>query len=139
MEGKEAYLIAVVGGDGTLYVKEGKQYLLSISDKCHEYHYILRTLFQDVFKYKTDIRFIPQRNTFYTIVRNKSIVKHFMQFHPAGISKTLNCAVPSTIFEADIPTKKLHLGGWIDSEGSPKLQRQKNNKLPVSTDADRKR
>lgn len=33
-----AYLLGIIGGDGTIYVKTKKQYLLSISDKCKEFH-----------------------------------------------------------------------------------------------------
>src|SRR3989344_385519 len=125
MNCREAYLIAVVGGDGTLYQKERKQNLLSISDKCEEYHQELRILFKEVFNYKTGIRFIRQRNTFYTIVTNKAIVNYFLQYHPAGISKTFNCRIPLAVFEADKLTKIFHIAGWIDAEGYPKLQIQK--------------
>ena len=124
MNCKEAYLIAVVGGDGTLY-QDKKQNSLAISDKCEEYHQELRKLFQEVFNYKTTIRFVKQRNTHYTIVNNKAIVNYFLQYHHAGISKTLSCRIPSAVFEADKTTQLFHIAGWIDAEGYPKLQIQK--------------
>ena len=130
MNYKEAYLIAVVGGDGTIYQKKKKQNLLYISDKCEEYHQVLRNFFKEIFSYDATTRFVKQRNTFYTIVRNKDIVNYFLQYHPAGISKTLTCRVPRAIFEADDTTKMYHLAGWINSESYPKLQRSKGHQYP---------
>jgi hypothetical protein len=61
----------------------------------------LKSLFKDVFNFDTTIKYIEARRTYYTISNNKQIVDWFLQFHSAGISKTLNCDVPNSIFNSD--------------------------------------
>ncbi|MBI2674941.1 MAG: LAGLIDADG family homing endonuclease [Candidatus Aenigmarchaeota archaeon] len=120
-----AYLLGVVGGDGTIYVKKSKQYLVSISDKNKDFHFeVLRPIFVNEFGFNPSIIYDKTRNSWYTIVRNRKIVERIMKFgYSSGRSKTYVDKIPEKIMESNKRIKLWHLAGWIDAEGTSKTKR----------------
>lgn len=120
-----AYLLGVIGGDGTIHVKKGKQYLISISDKNRDFHFeVLQPIFVSEFGYNTSIVYDKSRNSWYTIVRNRAITETIMKFgYSSGRTKTYTDKIPERIMTSGKDVKLWHLAGWIDAEGTSKIKR----------------
>ena len=115
-----AYLLGVVGGDGTLYIKKGKQYTLSISDKNQEFHTsILKPIFVSELNHIPDIRFVKQRNTWYSVIRSKKLTEFMNTFYSTGKNKTYSDRIPDIVRKIEKESVILsHIAGWMDSEGT---------------------
>ncbi len=115
-----AYILGVIGGDGTIFIKNKKQYTLSISDKNKEFHIdVIKRIFLKLFDFKISIEHSKKRNTWYSVVRSKSLVTLFNKFYSAGKGKTYRDRIPKHIMRSNDESVILsHIGGWIDSEGT---------------------
>lgn len=122
-----AYLLGIIGGDGTIYIKKNKQYTILISDKCREVHSIFSKIFIKEFGYKPSLKFVKQRNTWYTVATSKKIADLLTkEFNiSAGRNKTYHDKVPKQIIKATKEIKLAYLAGWIDAEGTSKIKTYK--------------
>jgi len=115
-----AYLLGVIGGDGTIHITKGKQYTVSISDKYKDFHTkTLEPILIKELNHKPDIKFIRQRNTWYSTIRSKQVTEFINRFYSAGRNKTYSDRVPEIIRNAENESIILsHIAGWVDSEGT---------------------
>jgi len=120
-----SYLLGVIGGDGTINNKP-RQKRLIILDKCKDFHFnILSPILIEEFGCNPKIRFIKERNTWYTIVYSKEIVDILIDKfgHFAGRDKTYQGKIPFPILKGDNEIKISHISGWIDAEGYCKIKK----------------
>src|SRR3989344_5915127 len=84
-----AYLLGVIGGDGTIHITKGKQYTVSISDKYKDFHTkTLEPIRIKELNHKPDIKFIRQRNTWYSTIRSKQVTEFINRLDSEGTSFT---------------------------------------------------
>lgn len=118
------YLLGVIGGDGSIYIRKGKEYTLRIYDKSEEFvKNVLVPLVEKVFKVKPRVRFVKERNSWYVTIRSKKLIETLTETfkYSSGKMKTYSDHIPPQIFELDKDLILHHLGGWIDAEGHSRL------------------
>ncbi len=120
MTGNLAYILGVIGGDGTIFIKKGKQYTISISDKCKEFHVnIIQKIFSNIFDYISSMEFAKKRNTWYSVIRSRNIAEFFNKFYSTGRRKTYSDGIPKQILNCNKRSIMLsHIAGWLDSDGT---------------------
>ncbi len=121
-----AYFLGVIGGDGTIYIKPRKQYFISITDKCEQYHEnILKEIIFKIFSLTPTI--IPDKRNrgWYTIIRSKKVAEILTKEfgYSTGRNKTYSDRIPTEIFKAPKEIALSHIAGWIDSEGTSKIKK----------------
>ena len=118
-----SYLLGVIGGDGTI-VSSKKQNLVTITDKCREFHDVLRKLILEAFLVNSEIKQDKRNKSWYTIIRCKRVsdllTKEFG--YAIGRGKTYTDRIPKQIFSSSRESILSHIAGWIDSEGSSKIK-----------------
>ncbi len=120
-----SYLLGVVGGDGTIYIKDRKQYVVSVSDKDMRYHKILRRIFEKTLQFTPKIFPAGDRNAWYLVVHSKPITKLFANFYSTGRRKTYYDRLPSKIYNCNRNAKLQFIAGYIDAEGTSNVKRFK--------------
>jgi hypothetical protein len=119
-----AYLLGVIGGDGTIYIKKGKEYTIRIYDKSEEFiKKVLQPLIEKTFNTKTHVRFVKERNSWYLTLRSKKIVELITKKsnYSVGKSKTYSDHIPPQIINSSKEIILHHIGGWIDAEGHVRI------------------
>ena len=116
-----AYLVGLIGGDGSLS-KDGKgNYEINIVDPSFEFLQTVTKLFEETLNIKAKIYVMKTAlgNICYRIrIWSKKLYNFLIKLGvPEGRTKTFQMKTPEWIMNSGSKTKASYIGGWMDAEG----------------------